>query len=183
MLIMSALIPSVKNTLYDTIRLSLAFTPIEFIELNLKREKIMDMQAEKQIRNYQVAVIASLLFALLGFSYNVWRMEVTEENANTRTACFELLLVLSELEQLVYSAHYDKNIVEGSPRKGWVKAGLTVDLSVLTTKKVKNSSLKLKEVWSTHWKSIDSNEESVEAVVFSIENSRTEIKMLLQDLK
>jgi len=143
----------------------------------------MNMQTDKQIRNYQVAVIASLLFALLGFSYNVWRMEVTEENANTRTACFEMLLVLSELEQLVYSAHYDKNIIEGSPRKGWVKVGLTVDLSVLTTKKVKDSAHKLKEVWSTHWESIDNNEQSVESIIFSIENSRTEIKMLLKELK
>jgi hypothetical protein len=143
----------------------------------------MNIQADKQIRNYQVAVIASLLFALLGFSYNVWRMEVTEENANTRTACFELLLVLSELEQLVYSAHYDKNTVEGSPRKGWVKVGLTVDLSVLTTPKVIHSALKLKEVWSTHWESIGNDEESVQAIVLSIDNSRTEIKMLLKDLK
>lgn len=146
-------------------------------------EKTLNMQAEKQIRNYQVAVIASLLFALLGFSYNVWRMEVTEENANTRTACFELLLVLSELEQLVYSAHYDKNSLEGSPRKGWVKVGLTVDLSVLTTSKVKNSALKLKDVWSSHWQSIENNEQSVQSVVYAIEGSRTQIKMLLQNLE
>ena len=143
----------------------------------------MDMQAEKQIKNYQMAVIASLLFALLGFSYNVWRMEITEENANTRTACFELLLVLSELEQLVYSAHYDKNTAEGSPRKGWVKVGLTVDLSVLTTTEVKQSTLQLKKVWSTHWETIDNEEQSVQAIVYSIESARTEIKMLLQDLK
>lgn len=141
------------------------------------------MQAEKQIKNYQVAVIASLLFALLGFSYNVWRMEITEENANTRTACFELLLVLSELEQLVYSAHYDKNTAEGSPRKGWVKVGLTVDLSVLTTTEVKQSALQLKEVWSTHWQSIDNEEQSVQAIVLSIDSARTEIKILLKDLK
>jgi sensor domain CHASE-containing protein len=143
----------------------------------------MAMQAEKQIKNYQVAVIASLLFALLGFSYNVWRMEITEENANTRTACFELLLVLSELEQLVYSAHYDKNTAEGSPRKGWVKVGLTVDLSVLTTTEVKQSALQLKEVWSTHWQSIDNKEQSVQAIVLSIDSARTEIKILLKDLK
>lgn len=141
------------------------------------------MHAEKQIRNYQVAVIASLMFALLGFSYNVWRMEITEENANTRTACFELLLVLSELEQLVYSAHYDKNALEGSPRKGWVKVGLTEDLSVLTTKSVKDSALKLKEVWSAHWESIENDEQSVQAIVYSIDSARTEIKMLLKDLK
>jgi hypothetical protein len=143
----------------------------------------MNREAEKQIRNYQVAVIASLLFALLGFSYNVWRMEVTEENANTRTACFELLLVLSELEQLVYSAHYDKNTIEGSPRKGWVNVGITVDFSVLTTSKVKNSSLKLKETWSSHWESIENNVQAVEAIVLSVENSRTEIKLLLQELR
>jgi sensor domain CHASE-containing protein len=142
----------------------------------------MAMQAEKQIKNYQVAVIASLLFALLGFSYNVWRMEITEENANTRTACFELLLVLSELEQLVYSAHYDKNTAEGSPRKGWVKVGLTVNLSVLTTTEVKQSALQLKEVWSTHWQSIDNKEQSVQAIVLSIDSARTEIKILLKDL-
>lgn len=143
----------------------------------------MARQAEKQIRNYQVAVVASLLFALLGFSYNVWRMEVTEQNTNTRTACFELLLVLSELEQLVYSAHYDQNTIEGSPRKGWIKVGLTDDLSVLTTKKVKQSILQLKEVWSHHWQSIDTDEESVKAIVFSIDNSRAEIKTLLQSLQ
>jgi hypothetical protein len=143
----------------------------------------MKIHIEKQVGNYQVAVIASLLFALLGFSYNVWRMEITEENANTRTACFELLLVLSELEQLVYSAHYDKNTSEGSPRKGWVKVGLTVDFSVLTTEKVKDSALELKKVWATHWESIDKSEQSVEFVVLSIENARNEIKMLLQDLE
>jgi len=143
----------------------------------------MDIHAEKQIRNYQVAVVASLLFALLGFSYNVWRMEVSEQNTNTRTACFELLLVLSELEQLVYSAHYDQNTVEGSPRKGWVKVGLTEDLSVLTTKKVKQSLVQLKNTWISHWESIAIDEDSVKVIVFSIDNSRAEIKMLLQDLQ
>ncbi len=145
--------------------------------------ELMNIQVKKQIRNYQLAVIFSLLFALLGFSYNVWRMEVTEENTNTRTACFELLLVLSELEQLVYAAHYDKDMLEGSPRKGWVKVGLTVDLSALTTEKVEHSAIKLKETWSAHWQFIADNQQSADAVVFSIDNARTEIKSLLQDLQ
>lgn len=141
------------------------------------------MQAKKQIKNYQLAVMFSFLFTLLGFSYNVWRMEITEENANIRTACFELLLVLSELEQLIYIAHYDKDTSEGSPRKGWVKVGLIVDLSVLTSKKVKLSTLELKNMWTTHWQSIDHSEASVQAIVTSLEDSRTEIKMLLQELE
>lgn len=141
------------------------------------------MQVDKQVKNYQLAVISSLLFTLLGFSYNVWRMEVTEENANTRTACFELLLVLSELEHLVYSAHYDKNLKEGNPRKGWIKVGLTVDLSVLTSKEVIDSTYQLKEAWASNWESINDNEQSVNSIVFSIDNSRTEIKGLLKNLE
>lgn len=143
----------------------------------------MENKADKQVRNYQLAVISSLLFTLLGFSYNVWRMEVTEENANTRTACFELLLVLSELEHLVYSAYYDKNLKEGNPRKGWIKVGLTVDLSVLTSQKVIDSTHELKEVWSSNWESIDHSEQAVNSIVYSIDNSRSEIKVLLKNLE
>ena len=66
---------------------------------------------------YQLTVIFSVLFALLGFTYNVWRMEVTEENSNIRTASFEVLLTLSSLEQLVYSAHYDGDEQEGNPHE------------------------------------------------------------------
>ena len=67
--------------------------------------------------------------------------------------------------------------------KGGFKVGLTVDFSVLTTEKVKDSALELKKVWATHWESIDKSEQSVEFVVLSIENARNEIKMLLQDLE
>ena len=77
----------------------------------------MNIQADKQIRNYQVAVIASLLFALLGFSYNVWRMEVSENNNNMRTASFEMLKNLSSLEQLIYSAYYDDDFNLVTSRK------------------------------------------------------------------
>ena len=111
----------------------------------------MDTQILKKLHLYQITVIFSVLFALLGFSYNVWRMEVSEENNNIRTACFEMLLELSALEQLVYIAHYDKNIDEGNPRKGWVKVGLIADLSVLTTESVEKQSVTLKKVWSAHW--------------------------------
>lgn len=36
----------------------------------------------RNFRLYQLTVIFSVLFALLGFTYNVWRMEVTEQNSN-----------------------------------------------------------------------------------------------------
>lgn len=56
-------------------------------------------------------------------------------------------------------------------------------ISVLTTKEVKQSALQLKNVWSTHWQSIDNEGQSVQAIVLSIDSARTEIKILLKGLK
>ncbi len=132
---------------------------------------------------YQITVIFSMFFSLLGFSYNVWRMEVTEENSNIRMACFEILLELSSLEQLVYAAHYDGDIIEGNPRKGWVKVGLVADLSVLTTKSVESQSASLKSVWSETWHKMSDSRESVDQLVSSIDSTRFEIKQVLSSLE
>ena len=143
----------------------------------------MDTLGQKNYFTYQLAVIFSVLFALLGFSYNVWRMEVTEENSNIRTACFEILLELSSLEQLIYIAHYDGDIKEGSPRKGWVKVGLITDLSVLTDDSVVKQATNLKNVWSEKWETMPDNKNSVDQIVKAIDSVRAEIKQVLNALE
>ena len=140
-------------------------------------------QIQKKLYLYQITVIFSVLFALAGFSYNVWRMEVSEQNNNIRTACFEMLLELSALEQLVYIAHYDGDTKEGSPRKGWVKVGLIADLSVLTTDSVETKASELKKIWSAHWSTMVNNEESVNKIVDAIDSVRSEIKQELNLLE
>ncbi|MEH6559148.1 MAG: hypothetical protein V7459_09645 [Oceanicoccus sp.] len=137
----------------------------------------------RNLQLYQLTVIFSVLFALLGFTYNVWRMEVTEENSNIRTASFEMLLVLSSLEQLVYSAHYDGDVNEGNPRKGWVKVGLITDLSVLTTESVESQAASLKAIWSEHWHTMFENRDSADQIVSSIDSIRSEIKRVLISLE
>lgn len=132
---------------------------------------------------YELTVIFSVLFSLLGFSYNVWRMEVTEQNSNIRTACFEILLELSSLEQLVYAAHYDGDLTEGNPRKGWVKVGLVADLSVLTTQSVETQAASLKSVWSENWHIMAKNRDSANQIVNSIDSIRFEIKQVLNTLE
>jgi hypothetical protein len=92
-----------------------------------------------------VTVIFSVLFALVGFSYAVWCMEVSERNSNIRTACFGILPDLSALEKLVYTADNDKDLTESSPRKGWVKISLINDLGVLTTDAVIKQADSLKK--------------------------------------
>ena len=141
------------------------------------------MKIYKKLHLYQATVIFSVLFALIGFSYNIWRMEASEENNNIRTACFETLINLSSLEQLIYSAHYDKDQKEGNPRKGWVTVGLIVDLSALTNNAVKEESATLKEVWSSHWDTMATSKDSVDIIVASIDSVRAEIKILLNSLE
>ncbi len=143
----------------------------------------MDAQIHKKLNLYQITVVFSVLFALIGFSYNVWRMESSEENNNIRTACFEILINLSSLEQLIYTAYYDGDIKEGNPRKGWVTTGLIVDLSELTSDAVKTQSAALKEVWSSHWETMPSSKDSVDKIVEAIDSLRAEIKHLLSSLE
>jgi len=143
----------------------------------------MNIQVLNKLHLYQITVIFSVIFALLGFSYNVWRMEVSEENSNIRTACFEMLINLSSLEQQIYAAHYDGDKKQGNPRNGWVTVGLIADLSALTDDAVKKESIALKETWSAHWETIPTSKNSVDKLVGSIDSVRAKIKYLLSSLE
>jgi len=123
-----------------------------------------------------------MLFAVLGFSYNTWRMELSEANNNIRTASFEVLLQLSEFEQILYASHYDQDAREGSPRKAWVKVDLINDLSGLIDQQVKAESVKLKELWGTHWESVSTDEEAIKLLVIQIDQVRNKIKTVLENL-
>ena len=143
----------------------------------------MDNQRFRRVNLYKVTIVLSVLFTLVGFSYNVWRMEVSEKNNNIRTASFEILINLSSLEQLVYAAYYDDDLKEGNPRKGWVTVGLIDDLSVLTNDKVKSKTSKLNDVWSVNWEKMPTSQQSVTKIVESIDSVRFEIKALLNSLE
>ncbi|MCV6610410.1 MAG: hypothetical protein OIF55_06545 [Amphritea sp.] len=141
------------------------------------------MQLPERFKVYQATAIFSMLFALLGFSYNVWRMEVTEHNSNVRTASFEILLELSQLEQMIYSLHYDKDQINGSPRRGWVKVGLVEDLSMLTSPTISAEAITLKQTWGRNWDRIETHRDSVDEVIGQIDNVRSEIKATLKTLR
>jgi hypothetical protein len=143
----------------------------------------MEAQFQTKYQFYQVALIFSILFSLLCFSYNVWRMEISEQNNTIRTASFEMLVELSSLQQLVYIAHYDGNLDEGSPRKGWVKVGLITDLSVLIDPSVELKADNLTKVWTVSWDNIGHNTASVDDIVIAIDSVREEIKRVLKALE
>ncbi|NKF51119.1 hypothetical protein G3R49_11185 [Shewanella sp. WXL01] len=136
----------------------------------------------QRLKLVQLTAISSLLFALIGFSYNVWRMQASEHNANIRDASFEMLLQLSELELIIYAGHYDQDSKLGSPRKGWVKVGLINDLSLITTPSVQNSTKQLKQTWQQHWQSYQQQQQSTNEIVAQIDQVRVEVRALLKDL-
>ncbi|MDO6640973.1 MULTISPECIES: hypothetical protein [unclassified Shewanella] len=137
---------------------------------------------DNKLKLYQLTVIFSLLFSLMGFSYNVWRMEITEHNSNVRTASFEMLLELAQLEQLVYAAHYDNDTELGNPRVGWVKVGLIEDLSSLTNDQVRLKAQNLTLVWSEQWQQMLESEAASMEITAKIDLVRAEIKRLLVSL-
>lgn len=137
------------------------------------------MELRDKLKTYYVTAILGVVFAIVGFSYNTWRLEVSEDNNNIRTASFEVLKELAELEQIIYAAHFDQNETEGSPRKGWVKIGLIVDLSSLVSKPVERDANALASTWQDKWESIKHDRTAVDLLVSKIETVRHEIKSTL----
>ena len=139
-------------------------------------------ELENKLKSYYITAVLGVVFAIVGFSYNAWRMEVTEDNSNIRTAAFSVLTELAELEQIIYAAHYDKDTVAGNPRKGWVKIGLIVDLSILVSEPVNIASERLKSIWSYQWQDIASDIEATDKTIAEIDKVRAEIKQTLKSL-
>ena len=141
------------------------------------------MQLKTKLRNYYLTAIFGVFFAVVGFSYNAWRMEVSEDNNNIRTAAFEMLLVLAEFEQVVYAAHYDQDEENGSPRLGWVKVGLAFDLSMLVGNSVEQKVTVLHSVWQDTWSTMPESREDTDKIVDAISAVREEIKKVLKSLE
>ena len=141
------------------------------------------MELGRKLKVYYFTAVFSVMFSLLGFSYNAWRLEATEDNSNIRMAAFSVLNTLSELEQLVYAAHYDHDEVEGNPRKGWIKVGLISDLSSLIGPKVGEKAEGLRLSWGENWELLGQDNDSSDQIVAEIDEVRLQIKMVIKDLK
>lgn len=139
-------------------------------------------QISKRIKVYQITAILSIFLTLAGFSYNVYRLEQSEINSNIRTSSFEMLKELASLEQIVYAAFYEQDKVLGNPRTGWVRVGMITDLSIICFNEESMETKQLVKTWKNNWPSINSNQESVEKIVKSIDKVREKIRTVLQNL-
>ncbi|RMG28619.1 MAG: hypothetical protein D6721_08065 [Gammaproteobacteria bacterium] len=131
---------------------------------------------------HRLGILFSMLFALAGFSYNVWRMEATEQNERVRTASFEILTRLAALEQVLFAAHYDQDPEEGNPRRGWVLVGLIEDLSMLASPEVEARAHRLRATWAADWEAMPEDPAAVQRLEAAIEAVRDETRRLVRSL-
>ena len=113
----------------------------------------------QQLRDNAVALI-SLVVALGSLAYNTWRNERTEHNRNVRTAGFELLTKLAELERVVFLAQYDRDAAGGNPRTGWTYVLVISDLSGVVPAPVPAQAAELKRVWRENWEDLGKKDET-----------------------
>lgn len=137
---------------------------------------------ERRLKFYYITVVLSVFSACVSFAYNAWRLEISEDNSTTRTAAFQVLLKLSELEQGMYSLHYDQ---QGSwtPRHGWVAVSLVRDLSMLIDDDVRREAEALHQIWSEQWEQLDQDEAALKAIVNKIDKLRQAISFRLASLE
>lgn len=108
-----------------------------------------------QLRRNAVALI-SLVIAITSLGYNTWRNEHTENNRNQRWASFEILLMLGELEELIFLNHYDCDFtLRGNTRTGWAKVRTILDISRVIEESAPDSAQQLFDMWEENSSGFD----------------------------
>jgi len=135
-----------------------------------------------QLRNNLIAII-SLIIAITALFYNTWRNEQTEKNRNTRTAAFEILKELGELQIIVNYYHYQHGKEMGNPFLGWGHIAFISDLGQLLPNPVSNHVKTLTAVWSKNWEKIPTNDPATDSITNEIDQSRESVLGALRRLK
>lgn len=136
-----------------------------------------------QIKDNAIALI-SIVIAITSLSYNSWRNELTEDNRNQRFAAFEIILKINQLQQVVFSNHYDQDIEhKGNPRLGWTYVLTIQDLAMVLPEPLQNEAKTLVAVWSANWQELHLHEANKQAIDEGIDGMRNQIVQLLSGLK
>jgi hypothetical protein len=135
-----------------------------------------------QLRENFIAIV-SLVIAIIALVYSAWREETTEKHRNIRTAGFEVLMNLGELQIVVNHVYYKPDDTLANPYVGWGYLALASDLSNLLPSPVPEMVAKLVNVWGENWENIHSNEEAINKISNEIDNSRKEVLQVLRHLK
>jgi hypothetical protein len=143
----------------------------------------MQKQSIKQQIKTNLVAIISLVTAIGGFTYNNWRDHEYEVHQNIRSAAFEVLKDLGELQTIVNYAHFQSDSVKGNPIEGWKHAINIKDLSRLLPKTSMQQRAQLYQVWQDNWERISTNTESEQRISQQIALARSTVLNSIDDLQ
>jgi hypothetical protein len=136
----------------------------------------------RQLRRNVIA-ITSLVIAITSLSYNTWRNELSEENRTQRLVSMEVLMKLSELQQVVWHHHWDQDLPgRGNLRTGWTLVLVVRDISQLLDEEVQGSAATLWRTWDERHRQLATSRGSERAIVAAIESVREDTLALLDRL-
>lgn len=135
-----------------------------------------------QIKNNFIAIL-SMIIAITALSYNTWRNELTEKNRNIRTAAFETLKELGELQIIINHSYYQHDNAMGNPLLGWGHVAFITDLGQLLPYPIPTRVKKLTEVWGDNWDKVQTNEVAVDKITNEIDQARESVTNVLRQLK
>lgn len=58
---------------------------------------------------------------------------------------------VAQLQRIIYLAHYDKDLTEGNPRKGWSEVLILRDLVQLMPDSTHMGTAALADTWEQNW--------------------------------
>ena len=136
----------------------------------------------QQLRNNSVAII-SLIVALSGLAYNTWRNEASEANKNIREAGLFMMKELTELQEVVLYARFDREDDRGDIKTGWSHVLAVKDLSYAMPEKVQKDAADLFNVWQIHANGINENQsDSYQEIDKSIDSVKSQIVIAINNL-
>jgi hypothetical protein len=135
-----------------------------------------------QISNHLIAII-SLCVAIIALSYNTWRNEQTEKNRNIRTAAFEVLKELGELQIVINYSHYQPNKEMGNTYLGWGYIALINDLGQLLPQPIPEKVKILTDDWGVNWGKIKTDEAATDKISNEVDKTRESVLEVLRKLK
>ncbi|MES2299727.1 MAG: hypothetical protein V4582_21995 [Pseudomonadota bacterium] len=127
--------------------------------------------------------LCSLMVALSALGYNTYRNEASERNRNVRSAEFEMLKNLGEVQQIIDFAHLRHDAARGDLTLGLSRVLLIRDLGTLTPRPVEEVSEKLLASWVKHGEQLATNADAAAALSEDVLAARRTVLASLQSLK
>lgn len=151
--------------------------------INQFRQKWLNKASLLQQLKLNIVAIISLVTAIVGISYNNWRDHQNQINDNMRSAAFEVLTDLGELQTIVNYAHFQKDQTLGNPIEGWKHVVMVRDLSHLLKPDVAKAADNLYRNWQTNWEDLGDNQQAELTISNQITKTRQAVLMTIDSLK